>query len=129
MRGWKLTIQWVVAALPLLAAGAIPVQANAAAEQGFRVVVSDLDLQSPAGVEALYGRLRVAAFALCDYDQARGFAERHRARRCVSATLDAAVAEILRGTAVSRRLRAQHRAARNGVTEPVPWERLAGSLD
>ena len=129
MKEWKLSIRWVMVALPLLAAAAMPAMAGAAAGEGYRVVISDLNLHSPGGVDALYGRLRVAAFAVCGFDQARGYAERHRARRCVSATLDAVVAGIARGTDVSRRLGAQHRAARNRLTEPVAAEQMVGSLD
>ena len=98
MRNWKLTICWVPVAVALLAAGAIPAMADGPASEGYRVVVADLDLHSASGVEALYGRLQTAARAVCGFDQARGYAERRRARRCMSATLDAVVAEIGRST-------------------------------
>ena len=121
MRQWQLTIRWVPVAVVLLAAGAAPALADASAE-GYRVVVSDLDLQSASGVSTLYGRLQTAARAVCGFDQARGYARRHQADRCVSATLDAVVAEVAARTDVSGRLWAEHRAGRK---RPVDAEAVA----
>ena len=139
MKKWQLTIRWVPVAVALLAAGAMLRVADASADAGFatqaappagyRVVVADLDLQSASGVEALYGRLRTAAREVCGFDQAHGYADRRQARRCVSATLDAVVAELRRGGSVSGTLTAQHRAARNRVMEPAAAERLVSSVN
>lgn len=135
MKKWQSTIGWVSVAVALLAAGAVPGIAAAAADAGFdarpaagyRVFVADLDLQSASGVAALYSRLRTAARAVCGFDQARGYAERQRARRCTSATLDAVVADVGRGTFVSRRLNTQHRGARNRMMDTEAVDRLVTS--
>lgn len=96
MSKWQSTIIWVPVAVVLLAAGAVPGTAQASPGEGYRVVVSDLNLRSADGMETLYGRLQTAARAVCGYDRARGYADRSRARRCVSATLAAEVAELAR---------------------------------
>jgi UrcA family protein len=94
MSKWQFAILWVAAVLALLAAGALPAMADAPAAEGYRVVVADLDLQSASGVNTLYSRLQTAARVVCGFDQARGYAARRQARRCMSATLDAVVAEL-----------------------------------
>jgi UrcA family protein len=115
MNKWQSTIRWISVAIVLLAAGPVSALADASAAEGYRVALSDLDLQSASGVNALYGRLQTAARAVCGLDQARGYARRRQADRCVSATLDAVVAEVAAKNTVPG-LFAAHRAGRNGPT-------------
>lgn len=121
----------VVAVAALLGTGALAPVSEASADKpadpGYRVVLADLDLGSASGVEALYGRLRTAALEVCGFADARGHAQRQRARRCVGATLDAAVAEVGRSSQVSPRLVAEHRAGRNRVPDAGAEERLVTS--
>lgn len=122
----------VVAMLTLLGTGALaPVTGASADEAGRRVLVADLDLRSTAGIEVLYGRLRTAAVEVCAFHEARGYAERQRARRCMSATLDAAVKGFsLKGAhplqseiQAKRRLLQLARADRHGYGENQPFSR------
>jgi|GEM_PF-1385866 len=80
----------VLAAVPLIAGSGL------SAETGmtYSVPVADLNLRSADGVGALYSRLEVAAGAVCGLAQARGYAERQRARRCVTVTLAAEIVEL-----------------------------------
>ena len=137
MKKWQLTIRWVPVVIALVAAGAMLRGADVSADArfdnrvaprgGYRVVVADLDLQSARGMEALYSRLQTAAREVCGFDQARGYAERRRARRCIGATLDAVMAELGQGTSVSGRLTARHRAGRNRVMDAERAERFVKS--
>ena len=52
----------LVALVGLFAAGALP-----AAEHGVTVSYKDLDLTTPSGAQALYGRIRAAARTVCGY--------------------------------------------------------------
>jgi UrcA family protein len=86
-----------------IAAGTLVAGSALAAETAvpYRVPVQDLDLTSPEGVVALCSRLEIAATAVCGLDEAHGYAERQRARRCVAVTLEAEIAEL--GFETSRR--------------------------
>jgi UrcA family protein len=116
------SMSWLPLAIALAVACAAPSPAGAAdAPTAQRVFAADLDLRSTAGLAALYGRLQGAARVVCGFDDARGYAERRQARRCVTATLDAVIAAVAPGTPVSGALRAEHRAARHRmpVAEPI----------
>jgi UrcA family protein len=52
---------------------------------------ADLDLNTPAGVEALYGRLRAAARAVCNVDERRPLVEVMAAKSCYLQVLGTAV--------------------------------------
>ncbi len=80
----------------IFAAGTLVAGSALAAETAvpYRVPVQDLDLTSPEGVVALCSRLEIAATAVCGLDEAHGYAERQRARRCVAVTLEAEIAEL-----------------------------------
>ncbi len=54
---------------------------------------TDLDLNTPAGVEALYARLRAAAKAVCNVDERKPLTEAMAAKNCYHQTLSAAVDE------------------------------------
>jgi UrcA family protein len=86
----------VLAAVVLIASLGLTTGAAAsgAEDSSFVVDASGLDLQSGQGAAALYSRLRYAAEAVCGLTEARGYAPRRRARRCVDSTLDAVVANV-----------------------------------
>ncbi len=68
--------------------------ASGAENSSFVVDASGLNLQSGQGAAALYSKLHYAAEAVCGLHEARGYAPRRRARRCVDSTLDAVVAKV-----------------------------------
>ena len=104
-----------LAAVPFIAGSAL----SAETEMTYRVNGADLNLQTADGVVALYSRLEVAAGAVCDLAQARGYAERQRARRCIAVTLAAEIREL--GPDLGPALRAAAMADR---TIPAPgWEK------
>lgn len=69
-------------------------QASTAEDSSYVVDATGLDLQTMAGVAALYDKLRYAAESVCRLDVARGYAPRRQARRCVGDTLEAVVAKV-----------------------------------
>ena len=65
---------------------------------------TDLDLNTPAGVDALYGRLSAAARRVCDVRGQRPLAEAIESKSCYHQVLDAAFdnAKLLTSTARHR---------------------------
>jgi UrcA family protein len=85
--------------LPALAAiviAALPVAAPSAAESaGIRVVFSDLNLSTPAGIDALYGRIKTAAARYCEPAQAvTGTRLSARYDRCVKDAIATTVQKV-----------------------------------
>lgn len=59
------------------------------------VVYGDLDLSQPAGIDAMYGRLSLAAERVCaPREDARSPARRRIWERCVATSIDRSVAEV-----------------------------------
>ncbi len=58
------------------------------------VSYTDLNLNTPAGVEALYARLRAAAREVCNVRERRGLAEAMESKTCYRHALGAAVDDV-----------------------------------
>jgi UrcA family protein len=105
----------VAVAFGVLTSGsfAANVQGAEAAAQIPSVTVSyaDLNLNTPAGVEALYARLRAASRSVCNVGQRRALVDVMASRSCYSQVLGTAV-----GNANLPTLTARHRieSAREG---------------
>ena len=100
-----------VAAFGLLTSASIGVSAQEV-ERGsvipaVTVRYDDLNLNTPAGVDALYARLRAAARTACDVRGTRPLAEIMAARACYQDALGAAVDNVR-----SQPLSSLHRAER-----------------
>jgi UrcA family protein len=84
-----------IAAFGVLASGSFGVNAQAAepAAEAPSVTVryTDLDLNTPAGVEALYARLRTASRSVCKVGEARALIDAMAAKSCYRQVLGAAV--------------------------------------
>jgi UrcA family protein len=78
----------------------------AAPMKSVTVDYADLNLNTPAGVDALYARLRAASRALCDVGQRRALGEVMASRSCFREVLAAAV-----GNANVPMLTVRHRIA------------------
>ncbi|MBL8200018.1 MAG: UrcA family protein [Chromatiales bacterium] len=103
-----------LAAVAVLASLGMSPAVTFAAEPASAVVdASAVNLASGEGVAALYADLRRAAESVCGLREARGYASRSQARRCVRATLDAVVAEV-----GARPLTTQHHVAARVVRRP-----------
>jgi len=79
--------------------------AHGAEAASFVVDASGLDLKSRQDAAVLYSKLRFAAESVCGLHEARGYAPRRRARRCVDSTLEAVVSQV-----GARPLQARHYA-------------------
>jgi len=84
-----------VAALGALTCGSLGVAAETV-ESGVNIAnvtvrYADLDLNTPAGVEELYARLRAASRSVCNVDERRSLAEAMAAKNCYRQVLGAAV--------------------------------------
>jgi UrcA family protein len=88
--------------------GASATFADPATEGGKEMTVNyaDLDLSKPAGVEVLYGRIKMAARNVCSYLESR-FEHKVLWRNCYSETVANAIATVDRPT-----LTALHKASR-----------------
>jgi len=88
----------VVAALGMLtsvAFGASALQAEPAAElPTVTVRYADLNLNTPAGVEMLYARLRAASRSVCGVVDAHGLNDAQAAKSCYREVLEAAVENV-----------------------------------
>jgi UrcA family protein len=83
-----------VAALGALVSGSVGVAAETETRADLPSVTvryADLDLNTPAGVETLYSRLRAAAREVCNVDERRPLVEVMAARRCYDQVLGTAV--------------------------------------
>jgi UrcA family protein len=88
------TLAPAVAALGALISGSVGMAAETQSRADIPSVTvryTDLDLNTPAGVEALYGRLRAASRAVCNVDERRPLAEVMAAKSCYLQVLGAAV--------------------------------------
>ena len=98
-----------VAAFGVLATGSLAVNARsverAAGIPSVTVRYADLNLNTAAGVEALYARLRAAARGVCNVGERRPLNEAIGAKTCYRQVLAAAVDEVK-----SLTLSALHRA-------------------
>ena len=98
-----------VAAFGVLTSGSFGVNAQtverAAETPSVTVRYADLNLNTPAGVEALYARLRAAARQVCNVRDGRGLFEVMESKTCYRQVLVAAVADVKSPT-----LGALHRA-------------------
>lgn len=87
-----------VAAFGVLTTGSFGLTAHgaelAAETPSVTVRYNDLNLNTPAGVEALYSRLRAAAREVCDVREQRPLAEAIEAKTCYRRVLGAAVDEV-----------------------------------
>jgi UrcA family protein len=97
-----------VAAFGVLTSGSFVAnaqRAEAAAQiPSITVGYADLNLSTPAGVEALYARLRAASRSVCDVGQRRALVDVMASRSCYREVLGAAV-----GNANVPTLTARHR--------------------
>ena len=97
-----------IAALGAVTCGSLSVAAEAVERAvniaNVTVRYTDLDLNTPAGVEALYGRLRAAAKQVCDVRGQRPLAETIEAKTCYRQVFGAAAdnAKLLTSTARQR---------------------------
>ena len=100
----------VLAMFGMLASGASAADAErvvaAAPMKSVTVNYADLNLNTPAGVEALYARLRAASRSVCDLGLRRALAEVVASRSCFREVLATAV-----GSANMPTLTARHRTA------------------
>ena len=100
----------VVAAFGVLTTGSFAVNARsaerAAAIPSVTVRYTDLNLNTPAGVEALYARLRAAAREVCNVGERRPLNETIAAKTCYRQVLAAAV-DNLKSLTLSARHRAE----------------------
>jgi len=100
-----------VAAVGVLTIGSFGLTAHGAESvaetPSVTVLYADLDLNTPAGIEALYGRLSAAARQVCDVRGQRPLAETIQSKTCYRQVLGAALddAKLLTSTA---RHRAEH---------------------
>lgn len=83
-------------ALAVAVVAALPVVAPAAAESaGIRVVFNDLNLSTPAGIDALYGRIKTAAARFCEPAQpVTGTRLSARYERCVKDAIATTVQKV-----------------------------------
>jgi UrcA family protein len=85
-------------AVPAMLAAAILAAPTARADAGdyasVTVSFADLDLNTPQGTAALYGRLETASQTVCRSFEGRGLALRSAHRRCVAGALSAAVGRV-----------------------------------
>jgi UrcA family protein len=84
-------------ALPLslalaAAAFAVPALASNVEPKQMTVSTADLNLEHPAGVDALYGRIRAAARGVCREAEGLDVASKLRWRSCMNDAVDGAVA-------------------------------------
>jgi UrcA family protein len=100
-----------VAAAGLLTSGSFSVSAQGAERApevpSVTVPYADLNLNTPAGMEALYARLRAAAREVCHVREGRPLVEAIESRTCYRQALDAAI-----DRAKSLSLNARRRAER-----------------
>src|SRR5215471_8477062 len=83
-----------VAALGALIGGSVGVAAETDSRADIPSVTvryADLDLNTPAGVETLYSRLRAASRAVCNVDERRSLVEVMAAKSCYRQVLATAV--------------------------------------
>lgn len=73
------------------AAAAAPGLEHAGEAKSVSVRTADLNLQSTAGVEALYGRLRSAAREVCEGLESRSASTQVAHRECLRTAMDGAV--------------------------------------
>jgi UrcA family protein len=61
-----------------------------------KVVVSlaGIDLSTPAGAKAVYGRIRSAAESVCGVNQSRDLVQVRQARACFQSSVDDAIARV-----------------------------------
>lgn len=81
-------------AASLAFAGSAAVAAPQTVTREATVNYADLNLESPAGVERLYTRIRSAARQVCGAAEHRDFAARNAVRSCRSAAVANAVAKV-----------------------------------
>lgn len=101
----------VVAAIGVLTSGSFGVNAQGAEQApevpSVTVPYADLNLNTQAGLEVLYARLRAAAREVCNVREGRPLIEAIESRRCYHQVFDTAVDNVK-----SVRLDALHRAGR-----------------
>jgi UrcA family protein len=103
-------------ALPLslavaMAAFAAPALARSDEPKQVTVSTADLNLAHPAGVEALYGRIRAAAREVCREADGRGIAQQMLLRDCMNDSVDRAVASAHNDALASLHLAKSGRSA------------------
>ncbi|MBM4382840.1 MAG: UrcA family protein [Deltaproteobacteria bacterium] len=86
MKKLALSFAFCLVALPCLASSDAPMQKA--------VRTSDLNLESQAGVDALYRRLESAARSVCSPAEGRSLAEKAQWKQCMSQTMDSTVASV-----------------------------------
>ena len=86
------------AALGVLTIGSLSVSAQdaerAAATPAVTVRYTDLNLNTSAGIDSLYARLRAAARGVCGVGERRALVEAMASKACYRETLEAAVANV-----------------------------------
>jgi len=89
-------LAWVITAATVLSAGSFAAadQPNRTLTPAVRVRFGDLNPQTPAGIEALYDRIRSAAASVCGTASIADLNGYWATKSCYSATLDHAVAQI-----------------------------------
>ena len=86
-----------VAALGMLTSGSFGVSALEAEQSALPTVTvryADLDLNTSAGAEELYARLRTAARHVCNVAEARALGDAMRSKACYQQVLAAAVNNV-----------------------------------
>lgn len=96
----------VVAAFAVLTSGSFAANAQrsetAAQLPSVAVNYEDLNLNTPAGVDALYARLRAASRSVCNVGQRRALADVMASKSCYRQVLEAAVSNANLPTLTAR---------------------------
>jgi len=90
----------VTAVLGILASSLSAVCAAADSTDAPTIIVKygDLNLSTPQGAAALYGRIRSAAETVCRHFDQRGVASQARKATCINHAISAAVTEVNEGS-------------------------------
>lgn len=87
-------LAWGLCSFALLTLAPVITAAQQAAPLSYRVSFDDLNLNSAAGIEHLYGRIQSAAGSVCHAFDGRDLKSASLRKQCVEETIEKAVGQI-----------------------------------